>query len=202
MSCEIVKNTDKNNRLISFSSQFSSNGEYSSSLVFADPYRQDKDTCGELCDPVTIGISSTATISSCIDDINTDPEMVVDVENLNKALTDAEPMNWVSGLIRGFGRSLSSGNSSYSVTSYYEYLQSKPISTQNFYQTPLSTILDTIFRYYSGTPADLISISNVSDTLIKGPVEGNDTLAELKLLAQAGLSNLFVQVGGKLTIEG
>ncbi len=201
MSCPTTSGTSKPERLISFTSQFSLNGEYSSSLVFADPFRQDTDSCGELCDPVEVKMFSTNEFSTCMQDVQDDPEMVVDLENLGMAMV-GESKNWVSGLIRGFGRSLSSGNSSYDVRSYYEYLTSKPISTQNFYQVSLSQILDTIFRYYSGTPSDLISLSGISNTLIKGPVQGNDTMAELKLLAQAGLSNLFVQVGGKLTIEG
>lgn len=201
MSCSLPLNTSKENRLISFSSNFVVNGNYSSSLVFADPFREDEDSCGELCDPVTVTIDSTMSLNYCLDTLDDDLEMAVDIENLNKSLT-SDGEKWVSGLIRGFGRSLSSSQTTYPVESYYEYLHSKPISTEAFTNLQLSSVMDTVFRYYSGTPADLITLSEITNTFIKGPVEGNDTLAELKLLAQAGYANLFVQVGGNLTIEG
>tara|TARA_R110002167_G_scaffold89203_1_gene240642 strand:- start:14893 stop:17004 length:2112 start_codon:yes stop_codon:yes gene_type:complete len=215
MDCSFPKDTSKQNRLTGFSSSFTLNGAYSSTLTFADPYRQDGQSCGqdcdpgvtseacrELCDPVTVSLSSTISTNYCLADITTDPEGEEDLVNISKAFAAPPSSQWVAGLIRGYGRSISSAQTTYPVESYFEYLHSKPIGTQNFFNTPLSLILDTIFRYYSGTPSNLISLSSISNTMIKGPVEGNDILAELQLLAQAGLSNLFVQVGGKLTIEG
>jgi hypothetical protein len=181
------------NRITDFSARYILNGPYSGSVTLADCDCSDDPGCSEICRPIEVSIDSTTDVVCCEGTSN-------NVETFINQCYQTDP-NWISGLLRSFSRDLNNVSVSASVSSYFEYLRSKPVNTQQFINTQLSVVLDTIFTYYTGTPAGFVCIDSFTDTFIRGPVEGNDSLAELALLAQAGKANLFVQVGGCLTID-
>jgi hypothetical protein len=87
------------------------------------------------------------------------------------------------------------------VSSFFTHLAQKPISTQRFNLTQVNTVLETIADYYAGIPNTIRSFSPVTPNVVMGPVEGSSLYEEMRLVAQAGYSHLFVQVGGVLTVE-
>ena len=179
------------NRLKSFEVRYILNGPYGGSATVSDVTCIDGPGCGEVCAPLSIGIDSTIDSYSC------------DGEEISNELSTCYSQSplWLNGIMRTYGRSNKDGTTNVSVSSYFDYLRSKPINTQQFFGAYLSTVFDVIFTYYTGTPNHLLNIVSYNDIQIKGPVEGNDTLAELMTLAQAGRAHIFVQVGGILTIE-
>ena len=188
MSCQL-STTDAENRVFEFTARYALNGPFGASAKFVDFTCEDDIDCYEICDPISLTIDAEVVINNC-DDTVIDPTLIS---------CFSETPVWVNGLQRSYSRT---GNiTSVSISSYYEYLNSKPLSTQAFQAVPLSTAIDTIFRYYAGVNPSLLSINSFSETFIKGPIEGNNTYEELALLAMAGKANLFVQVGGNLTIE-
>ena len=191
MTCQPTAFGDPQLRIESFTAQYVLNGAYNASIMLADIACEDDPGCLDICKPVQLSIDSTLEGAGC------------GGENISSEVLscfDESPI-WVNGLMRSYGRSNSDATTSISVSSYFEYLNAKPINTQQFYGSNLSFVLDTIFRYYTGTPSALTCVNSFQDIRIKGPVEGNSTMSELAQLAQAGCANLFVQVGGCLTIE-
>lgn len=193
MVCPITIPTDAE-RLISFCSNFTINGPYSGSVVLADCACELDPGCEEICTPVEIGIDNLGFEVNCCD--TDDAE---DLEYLTACY--AEDPLWLAGLLRTYGRDVDAGTVTSNVSSYFDYLQTKPINTQQFNGTDLATVLNTLFTYYTGTPSNLYCLESFENVKIKGPVEGNSSYAELYALAQAGCANLFVQVGGCLTVE-
>ena len=189
MDCQLPEPTPQN-RVTRFSANYSINGPYSANYSLVDFSCLDEPDCREICSPVYVRLSQTQELQiiGCEDDIQ-------EAETLTCFEQDPP---WVAGLQRTI--SDASNITSVEVTSFFEFLNEKSISTQLFQPARLSVVLDTVFRFYAGVRMDLIDIVSFTETSIVGPVEGN-TFSELQQLAQAGRANLFVQVGGQLTIE-
>lgn len=156
------------------------------SFTVADPNCLDNFDCSFLNFPVRIAVDSTINSTAGITDFY-------------KECYNSNPY-WLNGLVESVSKDEESGTATYSVGSYFQYLQNKPIITQQFRGFWLSQVLDTVLRYYSGIPADLIGNLNVSDLQILGPVEGSSLWAEIQELSVAGMSDAYVQVGGQLEI--
>lgn len=178
-------------RIYAFSARYVVNGEYSASIELLDADCLDSAPCSGFCVPVTAGINT-----NLVRGTQTSDEIPTAVKNCYNVSPD-----WINGLMNSYGRSNAEFNSVYDVASYFEYLKNKAISTQQFPAAALSAVLPTVINIYAGVPNSLLDIVSYDNNLIKGPVEGNNLWDELQLLAQAGCADLFVQVGGKLTIE-
>lgn len=179
------------NRLKSFSARYTLDGPFTADAVFLDPECVDDPLCSDICTPIQIGVDiENAQIVNCGDEV---PETVLECFD--------NPPLWVNGLLRSYGRDNKNGLTRVSIDSYFEYLRNKPINTQQFDGTDLNAVFPIVSTYFNGTPPSLIDYSSFRNVKIKGPVEGNDSYAELQKLAQAGQAHLFVQVGGVLTVE-
>lgn len=177
------------NRIQSLSARYALSGDYSGIISFSDADCTDVVPCTGFCVPVSAGIDAT---------------LVNGADELSELVSDCYEFspNWISGLMRSIEVSNAEFSTAYDVASYYEYLKEKALSTQQFLGAPLSVVIPTVLQFYAGVPNALVDIVSYTDNAIKGPVEGNNLWEELRLLAQAGCADLFVQVGGKLTIEG
>ena len=199
MPCDPVGSTPTS-RIKSINSNYVLNGTYSSTLeLFYDDCLTDLSVaslfgtggggCIELAHPMS------ASLPTSVDYFSSDGTAISpDVE----ACFDESP-EWVSGLLL----SLSNDNflAKFNVVSYFEWLRTKSIETQTFNEVGVRTALNTALTFYSQVNLGLVDISSAVDNPIKGPIRGADTMAELQQLAAAGFSNLFIQVGGNLTIE-
>ena len=188
MTCELPP--DPQNRIYSFSANYTLNGPYSASFNLVDFSCNDESICGNINTPVCVRLSQTQPIQI----VGPDSDQI---SQETRNCYDEDPC-WVSGPQRSFEER--DNHTTIGVTSFSEFLNEKPICTQLFQFESLSTVLDTVFRFYAGVPLDLLDINSFTDTSIVGPVSGT-TFSELQQLAQAGRANLFVQVGGNLTIE-
>ena len=214
MTC--TPNYDLDHRVISFTSEHVLNGEYSASVLLMDPTRLDDPTnvaeeqpCGSGLSPIKINIDVVS---------SPPPETplayglegtVGDNTSLETCMIDTPTTipNWVYGIKQSYDKSIENGTASISVTSFYEHLKGKAISTQQFKGAYIETVFDTIFSYYLGIPNFLVNVVDYGvsgvwefDTIL-GPIEGADTYAELQALCTAVGANLFVQTDGRLTIE-
>jgi hypothetical protein len=189
-SCPLSTNP-VSNRLISFSAKYSLEGDYSASAVFSDPNCEDDPQCFQLCHPLTISLPT----------VLEDKDTSVGLGQVSIDACYGQNPLWVNGLMDSFSPSLEEFTTSVNVSSFFEYLKTKPIETQKFSEYLLSDVFATIFPYYAGVPNSLLNIVSYKNRRIMGPVSGGDTMAELKALAQVGEAHMFVQVGGKLTIE-
>jgi len=178
-------------RIYAFSARYVLNGDYTATVELLDADCLDSAPCTGFCQPVQAGIN-TALIRGA----NTSSLIPTSVKNCY----NTSP-NWINGLMNSYARSESDFSSVYDVTSYFEYLKNKAISTQQLPGVLLSTVLPTVIGVYAGVPNSLLDIVSYDNNFIKGPIEGNNLWDELQSLAQAGCADLFVQVGGKLTIE-
>ena len=169
-------------RLISFNVRYSLNQLMSGSLTFSDTTCLDDPDCSDINRPVTATVETTLDSSGNLAAINT---------------CYSETPVWLNGLMRSYSRSNADGTTTVDVSSFFEYLNSKPILTQQFKGYWLSEVLDTIFRYYAGVPMALYSTIDFKETRVLGPVQGN-IFTELQTLAQAGQASIYTQVGGKL----
>lgn len=177
------------NRIYALSARYVLNGDYAATVEASDVQELDDPQCGNTCRAVYAGINSelesagtgpfSAQLESCY---NSNP-------------------NWVAGLINSYKRNVKEATTTVEVTSFFEYLKTRSLATQQFPGVPLSIVLNNLFSFYTGVPSSLIDIVSIDNNPIKGPVMGNNMWDELRLLAQAGCADLFVQVGGKLTIE-
>lgn len=87
-----------------------------------------------------------------------------------------------------------------SLDSFYARLNSKAISTDPFYQLDTTEVLGSVATIYLGVPVEFLDFNTIP-RIINGPAEGNNAMEELRNIAQAGFSHLFVQTNGKLTTE-
>ena len=182
------------NAIESFEASYTLNGPFSGRITFADCNCDLDPQCLPLCQPICAGINVEDISVNCCDDTEI-PQSFFDCYEEN------QQVDWVKGLLSSYGNQVLEGKTTFSVSSFFRNLFSKPINTQQFCGSLLSQVLPLATQIFAGIPANLICINSFEDTKIKGPIEGNDTFAELQLLAQAGCANLFVQVGGCLTIE-
>ena len=86
------------------------------------------------------------------------------------------------------------------IDSFYTRLNSKAISTDPFYQLDTTEVLGSIATIYLGVPVELLDFNTIP-RVISGPADGNNAMEELRNIAQAGFSHLFVQTNGLLTAE-
>lgn len=180
-----------NERIRGFSARYILNGDYSGSIEFVDPDCVDSAPCVGFCMPVRTSITTSLIRGTTESD---------EISAAIKDCYNTSPF-WVNGLLASFERSNKEFTSTYDFTSYFEYLKNKAVSTQQFLGVPLSTVFSAVFSLYAGVPSGLLNVASYKNNFVKGPVEGNDLWKELQLLAQAGEADLFVQVGGILTIE-
>jgi hypothetical protein len=194
MSCDNITicgtgGYEPTDRLLSFNARYVLNGPFGASAEFVDYTCKDGGTCGEICSPMSITIDSTFEVQNCDD---------VGLSSVLQECYGQSPV-WINGLQRTYSRVDNITKIGFS--SYFEYLESKPIVTQAFQGLYLSDVFDTIFTYYAGVSPDLVCLESFDDVPILGPIENNNTYQELAALAQAGRAHLFVQVGGCLTVE-
>lgn len=195
--------------LISFDVTYVLNGDMSGRAVLANPEGFYYATCGDLCVPYFAGVEHEY--------LYTSGERMEDADNICYKTEDPAgnpidgpdrfpnpcQINWLRGIITGFNESLpirGVDTVTVDVTTFYDYLNYKPINSQSFYGDRLSTVIPILLQYYTGVPDYLISATNYYDYQIIGPVKGNSVLSELRLVAQAGFASVYTQVGGELEI--
>jgi len=139
-----------------------------------------------LCQPITLDAIVTA--SQCDDGIDACFE---------------GSFNIVTGIVNSIGdeKRIDGTFASLKIVDYFERLRRKVINTENFEGDDIATILAALAGVYGGVPVGLYNFNIGHDTLIRGPVDGNSTWEELYKIAEAGRSELFVQVGGVLTAD-
>ncbi len=111
-------------------------------------------------------------------------------------------VQWVNGLIAGVGEleGISEKAVALRVKSFVARLAKKPINTEDFDGTAANTALSTALETYLGVPSALI-VNNAGSQILCQAISGNNSIEELKRVAQAGLSTLFVGVDGLLHVE-
>lgn len=177
------------NRIYALSARYVLNGDYAATVEASDIQELDNPECGNICRGIYAGI-----------DTDLDSPGTGDFAAQITECYNSNP-DWVAGLINSYRRDVKDATTVVDVNSFFEFLKTKSLATQQFPGFPLNIVFDNIFRYYAGVPSNLIDIVSYDNNPIKGPVVGNNLWDELRLLAQAGCADLFVQVGGKLTIE-
>lgn len=112
-----------------------------------------------------------------------------------------ESPKWIAGLMTSFGENQSGESSEVdvSISSYFNRLSSKPITSYRFTSNSLAA-LNQVLTYFAGVPANLYSI-NVKTNPIWGSFDGGSVMDAIKLLAQLCESAAYVQVGGVLEIQ-
>lgn len=108
-----------------------------------------------------------------------------------------------SGIISNISYSIDfTGNrqADIALDSFYARLNSKAISTDPFYQLDTTEVLGSVATIYLGVPVEFLDFNTIP-RIVNGPAEGNNAMEELRNIAQAGFSHLFVQTNGKLTAE-
>lgn len=180
-------------RIVAFQARYILNGMFSGSVTIADPGCEFTIDC-DLCQPIQVSLGSV-TAGIC-----------PDCEEFAADDCFSSNPNWIAGLVTGISQEgVFQGVPTVTaeIVSFAEYLTNKPINTQKFDRHDLRDVLDNIAMVYSGIPIAWRDFSDIgfSEFQIKGPIEGNSTIAELQKLAAAGYSHLFTQVGGVLTIE-
>ena len=175
--------------VVSFTARYTLNGQMTGSVQIANPDCDFVSDC-DVCQPVSLDIDSSTVINCGCESV--DPDCF-----------EVSPI-WLHGVVNSYQESgffedvpCLSG----SVVSYADYLDSKPINTQMFPYEDLNVVLGELATTYLGLPLSLIDFRPVPGSKVSGPIQGNSSLAELALLAEAGCSHLFTQVGGVLTIE-
>jgi len=182
-------------RLINFSATYSLNGPYSATASFADVNCVDAIAarCVDLCGrPISITYDTTL-LEECCNEEDT-PQAVLNCYAVSP--------RWVNGLLLSYERDTVKGCTNVTISSYYEYLATKPINSDYFEGVFAGNAINAIATFYGGVPGTSFCINSISPNPVNGPVEGNSTLSEMALLAQAGCANLFIQVDGCLTVEG
>lgn len=173
------------NALVEFESRYVLNGSFGGSVVFADPEKQLIFDCADLCTPIKAVLSVTNNV--------TDSYLFPPSELTKKV--------WMAGVVLSQEESFSGVDSTtLTVASYFNHLGEKPIYTQQFNYGLLTDVIQIVSNFYAGIPISLRTY-DVSNTRIRGPVQGNSIMDELRQLAQAGYSHLFVQVGGQLVMD-
>lgn len=84
--------------------------------------------------------------------------------------------------------------------SFYSRLNSKAVSTDPFLNLQVNDVLEDMAVVYLGVPEELLNF-NAIQRIISGPSVGNNAMEELRNIAQAGFSHIFVQTDGRLTVE-
>lgn len=178
--------------LKAFDARYVLNGTFGASVTLTNQEGEYTVSCDGPCDPVRISLDADTSFPCC--------ESPPDNEELVNCLEAPSPY-WVNGIATSFEESFQEVDEvSLTVVSYFNHLGDKPLATQQFPTTPLSSVITVVSDFYGGVPVGLRNY-NIVDTYIRGPVLGSSLIEELRLLAQAGQSHLFVQVGGILTIE-
>ena len=191
------------NRLVGFNVSYTLNGLFTANANFADPDCNELSAITDDCDfslcgrNIQLYVDAELSADCCpVDELN--PELVECFQDPDDPAQTYSPI-WVNGLINRYQRT--DGCSRIGITSLFEYLTTKPINSTHFNQSLESAILE-IAEGYSGIPDQSFCLNSIRLGLpLNVPVEGNNTLSELSLLAQAGCANLFTQVGGCLTVE-
>jgi len=200
MSCFFSSPTDQQN-LIGFDASYVLNGNYSANVNFANSQNEYEVNCNGLCRPIEISLSEGVEFSECCTDIIDSEGAWIDSDL--EACFAGDPTKWIYGVVTEYEEKtpiVGVDTVRGTVRAFSDYLNHKPIHTQQFYGSNLSTVLPAVLSKYSGIPSALYSLDYVDNKII-GPIKGNSTLAEIQLLAQAGYANMFIQVGGQLTIE-
>lgn len=189
-ACEIPSPTDSQ-ALLRFTSTYVLNGGYSGTVEFANNNCQYQLACSGLCQPVSV-VLDTSVAYPCCEEVPSGYAACFDLAATTK---------WVNGVMTASQEKTEPVSEiAGTVSSFFNHLGNKAISTQQFNIVQVATVIDLIADYYAGIPNTIRSFNPVNN-FIKGPVEGSSTYEELRLLAQAGYSHLFVQVGGVLTIS-
>lgn len=87
-----------------------------------------------------------------------------------------------------------------SVVSYASGLSEKSLATETFTTTVGTVILNTLTQYL-GYAASAYDIGTPNATYLNCMVQGSNGLQEIERLAAVGFADVFVQVGGKLTVS-
>lgn len=188
-ACEISLPSDSQ-ALLRFSATYVLNGSFTATVDLANNQCQYFVTCDGLCRPVTI-ILDTSMLYPCCEEVPA---------GYAACFATAPTTKWVNGVMTtSTEKSEPVSELSVSVSSFFTHLGSKAVATQQFNYELLSNVLPILAEYYAGIPGSLYTFA-ITDTRIRGPVEGTSLMEELRLLAQAGRAHLFVQVGGDLTM--
>ena len=178
-----------NDRILTASATFSLISNYQGSISVADPKNEIDSTYIMRRYDVDITVTS-----SICDDSEFDLQQR-DCLSGNLKIASGVISN-ISYTIDAFG----TRQADISFDSLFARLNSKSISTDPFLNLPANEVLGQLATIYLGIPQDLLDI-NTSPRLISGPAEGNNAFEEMRAIAQAGFSHLFVQTNGKLTSE-
>ena len=186
-TCDLKVSFDA--RILSASATYSLISNYQGNITVADP----EGDIGE--NYILRRYSIDVSVDSSVCD---DTELTLDQVNCLSGT-----IKIASGIISNISYSvdhLGARQADISLDSFFARTNSRAISTEPFYQIDANSVLEDICTIYLGIPADLIDM-NAVPRFISGPCDGNNALEELRAIAQAGLSHLFVQTNGKLTAE-
>lgn len=183
MSCEFLPNAE--NTVHKLSATYGLSTSYTGSASFADP------VCGIDFSYIYTPIQMTVPVitTTCL-------QIKSGYECFNGNLY------LLNGVISGISQNSeqSENQIDVSVESYFARLVNKPINTEPFLAQGANTVLTAISYIYAGIPGTFVNFS-ANERPVVGPVVGNNTLDEMRQVAQAGYSHLFVQHGGVLTAE-
>jgi hypothetical protein len=179
---------DFTHNLTSFSASYSMYSDYSASVNLENPICEYYINTSESCVPVEARIDAVA---------------VGLTDQINKTSLDAcyeQSPKWVNGLVTSFGESqdLTSDKVDLSIGSFFDRLNKKPIVTYRF-ASGLQSTMNQLLTYFAGIPSDLYDV-DLNDNFVFASIDGGSIMDAIKLVAQAGQSTAFVQVGGILEI--
>lgn len=193
MSC--VQDLNFNRRITKADATYSLFNNYNGSISVAD------DICGfseaDLYKrfSVNVTVSSQLLSGRCTDLPSIDEEVE---ECLSGDLVI------VNGILVSIGEGfeISEKTVDLSFDTYFNHLNRKAVNTEPFTAQTVKDVLEDVCQIYCGIPASLVDFDDAPTGLyVWGPLDGNNVLEELKMIAQAGYCHLFVQTNGKLTAE-
>lgn len=170
---------------------YTMSGDYSASATLENPNCELWiDSINGACVPVfaTFGLQATGLTN------------VISKTNLDNCYLDNQNTKWIAGIVSSFGENQDgeSDKVDISIKSYFERLNSVPISTYQFSSTS-GNALQQLLDYFAGIPEDLYLYDVVSNP-IWGTIDGGNVMDAIRIVAQLSMSSAYVQVGGYLEI--
>jgi len=115
----------------------------------------------------------------------------------------AGTVTWLKGVIHAVEdlRGISEDLIKFKIRSFFAFLAKKPVNSE-FFDDTAENVLATLITDYGGVPAALTDFTGITLPItIKAPISGNNFLDELRKVAEASESVLFVDKEGKLIAE-
>lgn len=110
-------------------------------------------------------------------------------------------VDWINGLVADVSpvEGISEKRVSFKIKSFASRLAAKAVNTEVYDSASAATVLDDLASIFGTLPGALYDFSGCQANAVSGCVSGNSLIDEMRLIAQAGYSTLFVSADGILT---